>query len=354
MWSRLQLTGAISLALLVSALFSPVFGRFIDSGYGARLLPAGASLGGISLFLVSYVFEIWQFYLLWGIIGCCFAACLYEPCFALLTRSYGGNAKRAIIFVTLVAGFAGSISFPLSHFIASLWDWQMVTRVFSVVTIFVAAPLLYLGAVSVEGEYQPLSQVETLSNAQHKPEYQSVVFIRLAISFALLALVHGVTLHHLLPVLNDRGVLAGASVFVASLVGPMQVLGRVVISMLQKQLTHKMIVCSAFVFMACSMIFLFNSRLGLPVAVTFAVVFGCGYGTLSIIRPVIARDILGEGNFGAKSGQLAFFYLIGAAAAPYLGSLVWAAAGYDALIILLFALTVIGLWLIKEVLPTST
>ena len=96
------------------------------------------------------------------------------------------------------------------------------------------------------------------------------------------------------------------------------------------------------------MILLFVSHVGITFAVLFAVVFGSGYGTLSIIRPVIARDILGDENFGAKSGLLAFFYLIGAAASPFTGSLIWLVGGYDAVIIVLFGLALAGLLLIHS------
>lgn len=348
LWSRLELTGAITLAILVSALFSPVFGKLIDRGFGSSLLPSGAVFGSISLFLVSFVTELWQFYCLWGVIGCCFAACLYEPCFALLTRAYGASAKRGIIVVTLVAGFASTICFPAAHLIADLSDWQTVVRAFSITTMFVGAPLLYFGASLVEDE-----QVMTLSSdiqagkSQKGTYLRSTLFMRLATAFALLAIVHGATLHHLLPILNDRGLALGTAVFVASLIGPMQVFGRILITVLQRQLSHKFVVYCAFVLMGSAMVLLYKSQNELSNAVLFAMVFGSGYGTLSIIRPVIARDILGDENFGAKSGLLAFFYLIGAAASPFVGSLVWVAGGYDALIVVLFCLSFGGLWLIN-------
>ncbi len=348
LWSRLELTGAVTLAILVSALFSPVFGKLIDRGFGPWLLGNGAMFGGIALFLVSFATELWQFYCLWGVIGCCFAACLYEPCFALLTRAYGASAKRGIIVVTLVAGFASTICFPAAHLIANLSDWQTVVRVFSIATMLIGAPLLYFGASLVEDEQAMAQPSDTQSGKSQKGAYlRNTLFMRLAIAFALLAVVHGATLHHLLPMLNDRGLALGASVFVASLIGPMQVFGRIVITVLQRQLSHKFIVYCAFIFMGSAMVLLFNSYNGLKGAVLFAIVFGSGYGILSIIRPIIARDILGDENFGAKSGLLAFFYLIGAAASPFVGSLIWVAGGYDALIIVLFCLSFGGLWLIN-------
>ena len=337
------------MALLVSALFSPMFGKLIDRGYGPGLLACGALAGGICLYLVTFVTELWQFYIVWSLIGCCFAACLYEPCFSLLTRVYSKEAKQAIILVTLVAGFASAISFPAAHLIASQWGWQSVVRSFSVATVFIGAPLLLLGANLVEGEYKSPVQSVTRGGDPDKFTYLcNPKFIRLAVAFAALAIVHGATLHHLLPILSDRGMLLSISVFIASLIGPMQVLGRIVITVLQNQLSHRLILYCAFICMSSAMILLFVSHVGITFAVLFAVVFGSGYGTLSIIRPVIARDILGDENFGAKSGLLAFFYLIGAAASPFTGSLIWLVGGYDAVIIVLFGLALAGLLLIHS------
>jgi len=349
-WSKVQLTGAITLALFISAVCSPLFGKLIDHGYGPQLLAIGALFGGVFLYLVPQSTELWHFYTLWALIGCCFAGCLYEPCFALLTRAYGKDAKRGIIVVTLVAGFASTISFPAAHLIATQWGWQMVTRCFAIATVFVGVPLLYFGALDVERDKRqrsPSRNSKPAMSHHNRTNLANPTFLRLAIAFATLAVVHGATLHHLLHILGDRGLLLGASVFVASLIGPMQVFGRIVITVLQKQLSHQLIVYGAFAFMGSAMLLLFNAHHGLFIAILFAVVFGSGYGTLSIIRPVIARDLLGDENFGAKSGLLAFFYLIGAAASPYVGSLVWVAGGYDALIVVLMILAFGGLWLVS-------
>jgi len=355
-WSKVQLTGAITLALFLSAVMSPFFGKLIDRGNGPWLLAIGAFFGGCALYLASCATQLWQFYLLWGVIGCCFAACLYEPCFAILTRAYGKDARRGIIIVTLTAGFASTISFPAAHWIANYWDWQIVMRCFALATLFAGVPLLYFGAVYAERDYMRFASGRGAAadkNYSLSAAIRNSTFLRLAIAFALLAVVHGATLHHLLYILGDRGLAIGMSVFVASLIGPMQVFGRVVITVLQKQLSHKLIVYGAFTFMGSAMVLLFNVHYGLYVAIIFAVVFGSGYGTLSVIRPLVARDLLGEENFGAKSGLLALFYLIGAAASPYAGSLVWVAGGYDALIASLMVLAFGGLWLVFRAMRDS-
>jgi hypothetical protein len=101
-WSRADLTAAITLAVFVSAICSPLYGRLIDAGKGAVMMTTAAILGGFCLLLLTQVEYRWQFYLVWGVVGVCMAGSLYEPCFALITRARGEHAKRAIIMVTLI------------------------------------------------------------------------------------------------------------------------------------------------------------------------------------------------------------------------------------------------------------
>jgi hypothetical protein len=70
--------------------------------------------------------------------------------------------------------------------------------------------------------------------------------------------------------------------------------------------------------------------------------FAGAYGTVSILRPLIARDILGGRDFGAKSGALALPYLIGSASAPWLGAMVWGIGGYGLMFSLLIGLIALG------------
>ena len=110
-WSKADLTAAIALAVMISAISSPYACKIIDQGYAPRLMAVSAVIGGIGLLLLSTITALWQFYAIWCAIGLSMSGCLYEPCFALITRTRGKDAKRAIILITLVAGFASTISF---------------------------------------------------------------------------------------------------------------------------------------------------------------------------------------------------------------------------------------------------
>ena len=327
-WSRVDLTGAITLAIFMSAFCSPLYGRLIDAGKGAQMMTAASVLGGLCMMGLSLVTELWQFYLLWAVIGVCMAGSMYEPCFALITRARGSDAKRSIIFVTLVAGFAGTVSFPVAHGLVQAFGWRSAVLCFGMTAILIVAPLMWLGAGAVEkaGAHRHLGNAQLLP--AERSFLSSPVFWYLAIGFGLIAVVQGVTLHHLLPILSERSLHPDVAVMAISFIGPMQVAGRLTMIVAERRVSIHGIALACFGLIGLSMIALIVAGVTPALLIAFVILFGGSYGVVSIVRPVIARSLLGERQFGAKSGALALVYLMGAASAPFLGSLVWGLGGY--------------------------
>lgn len=350
-WSRTELTAAITFAVFLSAVISPMTGRVIDRGDGPRMMAGCTLLGGCCLVALSGVSSLWQFYLVWAVLGAAMAGCLYEPCFALVTRARGAGAKQGIILITLMAGFASTISFPASHALAEAFGWRMTVLVFAAAVIAFAAPLMWRGASQVErdGAHERRRRRETEINRLYDPTqrrfWQTSQFWFLAVGFGLAALLHGVTLHHLLPIFYDRGIDPGAAIVAASFIGPMQVAGRLAMMAAARHLSNHGVAIGCFLLMAMSIVLLIAAGAAPVFVVGFVVLFGGAYGTVSIVRPLIARDVLGEENFGAKSGLLAMLYLTGSASAPYLGALAWTMGGYDLVLPGLVLLAILGLLL---------
>jgi predicted MFS family arabinose efflux permease len=153
----------------------------------------------------------------------------------------------------------------------------------------------------------------------------------------------GVTLHHLLPILNERQIHPEVAVFAIAFIGPMQVAGRLTMMAAESRVSIHGIAISCFVLMGLSIALLIGAGATPVLLIAFVILFGGSYGVVSIIRPVIARDLLGERQFGAKSGALALVYLVGSASAPFLGSLVWNRGGYELVLPGLILLAVLGL-----------
>lgn len=341
-WSKPELTAAITIAIVMSALCAPLAGRIIDRGQGAVMMAASAVGGGLLLIGLSAIAQLWQFYALWALIGVMMAGCLYDPCFALVTRARGAGAKRGIIVITLFAGFAGTISFPAAHSLGEAFGWRITLIVYAAVVMGVAAPLLWLGAKEMAGveDESPDGVAQVSSRHGH---LKSPVFWCLGLGIACFALVHGTALHHLLPLLNDRGLSPELAVLAASFIGPMQVAGRLTMMATERFTSHHSLTLCSLSFIILAILCLSLAGASVVFVTLFVVMFGGSFGALTIMRPLIARDLLGGRNFGAKSGALALLYQAGAASAPYLGALVWTLGGYGLVLKLLVAIGVTGL-----------
>jgi len=342
-WTRTQLTGALTTAALLSAVVSPLVGRLIDRGFAPIVMTGSTLTGAVCLFLLSRVDSLLEFYGIWVVIGIALAGCLYEPSFALITRARGAAAKRSIMQVTIMAGFAGTISFPFTHAVSSAYGWTTAVQSLSAGVVFLGVPLMWLSSNSLE------AQVSSQRRLQGQKKKTDHAFLRdtriwyLALSFALLAILHGVALHHLLPILSEKGVSTELAVLVASLIGPMQVAGRLVMALTSVRISNRVQASASFVLLGISIVALMASAYSEHLVFVFVALFGGAYGTVSILRPVITREVLGERDFGSKYGVVASIYLAGGAAGPVLGSLFWLIGGYDLVLPCISLLAVLAL-----------
>lgn len=341
-WARIDLTAAFTLAILLSAISSPIAGRVIDRGHGAKMMYLSAVLAGVLLIAASKANNLSWFYICWTGIGITFSGCLYEPCFALITRARGSDAKGLILKVSLIAGFASTLSFPSVHFLSATIGWRHNLTVFGVIVIVVAAPLLYVGATRMENS----SARKLITRDETSKSYNFLsnpVLWLSGIAFAWIALLHGMTLHHLLPLLREKGVAAPVAVTAAAFIGPMQVIGRILMVSTDKIVSNHRLMIGCFTGLALSILFLASSGASVGLLVLFVIFFGSFYGMVSVLRPVIARELLGGEEYGSKSGILALLYLSMSAVAPYLGALLWQRGGYDIVLTITCLLAIIGL-----------
>lgn len=342
-WSKASLSGAFTLALLLSALAAPAAGRLIDRGHGPHLLGASALLGALLLLALSQAHAVWHFYLVWMGLGVLMAGALYEPCFAHLTHALGTEARGAITTVTLIAGFAGTVSFPTSHLLAEAFGWRGAVVGLALVAGLAGCPLMWWGArlptdTRSESEGGAPAPEGALAGALRSP-----VFWLVSIAFATTALNHGMVLSHFLPLASERGVAAGTAVLAASLIGPMQIVGRLAMVAVQKWLSMAAICMISFAFIAAASTTLFFVAL-LPLLVfAFVALQGSGYGVTSIAKPVITLQYLGRRGFGVISGAVATAYMGAFALGPMAAALLHGLGGYDFVIVGCVALALAGI-----------
>lgn len=335
-WSKADLSWALTLALAVSAVCAPLAGRLIDRGHGRILLTACALLGSASLVAVSLADTLSFFFTAWLVMGLAMSGCLYEACFAFLTHSRPddagsgvarpGEAKRAITLVTLAAGFASTLAFPSLNAVAGMFGWRWAVLMFAVLMAGVAAPLFWSGARSEIGA-KPAHHAEHAVNA--KSVLRRPVFWLLAVAFSSTALTHGMLISHLLPLLDERHVAPAMAVLAASLIGPMQVFGRVLLMAFDHRVSMVWVGALSFSLMIAATVMLFFAGASSTLLIGFALILGAGYGVTSITKPVVTAAVMGRANFGAIAGAMAVPYMMAYAFSPSLAAGVWSLGGYD-------------------------
>lgn len=342
-WSRAELSGAFTGALVLTGLLAPRAGRLIDRGAGSATFLSAIAAGALLLAALSAVQQLWQFWAIWLALGVVNAFCLYEATFAIITTTIGMAARRAITQVTLVAGFAGSVSFPAAWALGGALGWRGALLVFAAAILLVALPLAWLGLRLLAAHAEDPAGKPKGTGREAREVLRKPAFWMIGFGFAVIGLTHGMLITHIRPIMDSRGVAEAVGVTVASLVGPMQVLGRVIMVSVQSRVDIHGAATGCFVGMAAGATALLFAT-GSPVlAVGFVVPYGAAYGVISIVRPVLTAELLGRAGFGSISGMLALPYMLGSAAAPSVAALIWQAAGYDLVIAFGILLLLAGL-----------
>lgn len=346
-WSKAQLSVGPTLSILVSAAVATQAGRLVDRGYGAELLWGGAGLGALALAGLSQVQTHAQYVAAWAVIGLAHGACLYEVCFAFLIRRLGTQARRAIIHVTLMAGFASTLAFPLGAVLAGAFGWRGAVLAFAGLLAFGALPANLVAGRRLRrgtrGRAAPGGESAADARAAFRAALRGRAFWLLAVIFGLVATNHAMLVSYFIPLFADRGASPALAVAAASCVGPAQVAGRFLLMTLGEA---RMGAWRATALMLGALLLagalLWAAGWATPLIFAFAAVQGVAIGLMSILKPLLTAETLGRAGFGAVAGAMAIAPLLGGAAAPFLGALVLGAGGPDTLIAVTWAMAAVA------------
>lgn len=346
-WHRMSLAFGLTLALVVSALTVGLAGRLVDRGLGAEMLTAGAALGGLALLGLSQVQTLAQWYIIWAVIGLAMSASFYDMCFAFLTRRLGMDARAAIIRVTLVAGFASTLAFPLGAVLAENFGWRGAVTSFGLMQLFVTVPLFFFAGRRLRRHEAAPALASNISTTKLplRQIMQRSAFWLLAGAFGLAAMNHSMLVTYFIPLFTGFGIAKTTAVLAASVVGPFQVIGRLVLMMNGARTSALLSTRVALAGLLVSSATLMAAGLAPMLVFVFAAVQGASIGMMSILRPILIAEIMGLEQFGAVSGTIATVPIFATALAPLVGALMLGVGGGAALLAcsLTLALAALGL-----------
>jgi MFS family permease len=303
--------GALSGALVISGLLGPRVGQAIDTFGGRGLIAISNIVFAAGLLMLSVANGVTVLVAAWALLGIAMGMGLYEAAFATLARLYGTGARTSITGITLIAGFASTIGWPLSTWLDAKFGWRAACQVWALVHIVLALPLnLFLPrAVPLHPVAPAAAQEQTRS--RHSETFAMAV---LAYVFAAVGFV-GSGLSAILPtMLMTLGATPAAALFAGTLVGPAQVGARLLEAGWLGRY-HPLV--SARLATLMNPIGVITLILGGAVlAPVFAIFYGAGNGIITIARGTLPLALFGPAGFGKRVGLISLGARVTGALAP--------------------------------------
>ncbi len=286
---------AFSAALVISGLLGPRVGRQIDRVGGREVLCASNTVLAAGLALLGASTTVWTMSLAWLLLGVGMGLGLYDAAFGALGRIYGSNARGAITGITLIAGFASTVGWPLSSLGLETIGWRETCYAWAIAHIVVGLPLNLL-----------LPRTERAVHAggtaakPHIPIDRTMVLLSFA--FAAAWTVTSAMAAHLPRIVEAFGATPAQAVFAGMMIGPAQVGARILeagflsrfhplVSTRLACLTHPI---------GAGIIGLFGGG----AAAAFTLLHGAGNGILTIARGTLPLSIFGPENYAYRLGLI--------------------------------------------------
>jgi len=343
-WSPTAINGALSAGLLVAGLAAYPVGRWIDRRGGRAVMTWGSALGAVLLAAWSQVTGVVVFYAVWLGLGLALAATLYDPVFAVITRTFPESYGRRITVLTLVGGFASTVFIPLTQLLIGTLGWRHALIALALANAVICLPVHAWGLRAPAGDgaaraaRSPAPRDEAFRRALRHP-----VFWALALAFTAYSATLSALTFHIIPLLTQRGVPTATIVAAVATFGPAQVAGRIALLALGRRTSAALAGRCAFLVFpgAVVILVLFPSAAAAPFA--FAILWGAANGILTIIRGTAVPELLWRESYGAINGALTLPANIARGLTPYGAALIWSATGrYDAVLWTVLAVSAVA------------
>ena len=357
--SRAQSSLAFSLALLAEGLLAYPVGRWLDRGHERMVMTAGSVLLGVCLLAHSFVTTKLGFYLAWCCIGAGMAATLYNPAFAVVTRRFPHDFRRAIITLTFLGGLASTIFIPSIAWLISSGGWRHALQVLAVLHLAVVAPLHFFLLVnapqslpreaplaSLEGEAPPPDGAKKLSH-----HLQSAPFLLLGLFVILTMTVTTALPTHIISLLRELGLKEAWAIAIPASVGLVQVVGRLLLYFFEhrfdvhtsNRLIPWLLPLGLLALLIVPMLGSWAGAFALPLLFFFVLMWGMGVGMLTIVKGTAMAQYVSREHVASLNGALGVPLALARASAPLGLGLLWSAqSGYSVGLWVLLGLGVAG------------
>lgn len=309
-----------SAMLVVGAVFAPWVGRAIDRRGGRPTLAFGSAFAAGALVVAAMASGPVSFYIACGLLGVASALTLYDAGFAGLVQVAGAQGRRAITYVTFLGGFASTVFWPITAFLAERWGWRTTYLIFAAGMVAICLPI-YVAALGRapdikaaphggEGAPQPNDEAPLEGQPRRR------AFIGFATAIAAHQVVVAGLLIHMIGAMRQAGLTGEQAIMVGMAFGPGQVLARFAEMIWGARFPAVAGGRMSTLLLPPALFLLLSGTMNLPLALCFSAALGMSNGLMTIARGTVALSLFGRQGYGAIIGDLALASLFSRAIGP--------------------------------------
>lgn len=353
--SRAQSSLAFSMALLAEGLLAYPVGRLIDRGRERAVMSGGTMLVAACLVLHSQASSIWAFYAVWVGLGAGCAATLYTPVFAILTRRFPQDFRRAIITLTFLGGLASTVFIPLDAWLITQFGWRHALLALAAFQLLICLPIHALVLRGAPGAARAAPQDVTVQTLADPPAprpnaatssaraaapgpstptlrecLRSAPFLLIGVFVVLMMGVTAALPPHMVALLRGAGLSEAWVIAIPASIGLVQVLGRLLLFFFEHRFdlhrANRLIPWLVPLGLAA----LLAGQGNAAVALLFVLLFGLGNGMLTIVKGTAIAQYVNREHVASLNGALGLPTAVVRALGPLALGLLWSAqAGYQ-------------------------
>jgi MFS family permease len=321
--TRAESSLAFSLALLAEGLMAYGVGRWIDAGRERWVMTLGSLWIGVGLVGHSFVTTVAGFYAAWIWLGLGTAATFYTPAFAVVTRRFPQDFRRAIITLTFLGGLASTVFIPLFAWWMDLWGWRHALWALAALQFLVCAPLhawLLQGAPRKVIETTSHNAVQPTSVREH---LRRAPFWLLALFMVLTMSVTSALPAHMIALLQESGLSPAWVIAIPAAIGVIQVMGRLVLFVFERYWDVHAANRWIPTLIPAGVLALLIGGLSPIAALVFVLLYGLGNGMNTIVKGTAMAQYVSRQHVGQLNGLLGLPIALARAAAPLTLGLLW-------------------------------
>jgi len=339
-WGREALSLGVSLRLAMAGLASPFVGALMDRKGGARMLVvAGGLVGGLSTVLLGAMDHLWQYYLLFGVVGGLATSATFDMLAPVVVPKWFVRRRGlALAFTNLGPPMAGVTMVPAMNFALSHWGWRYTWVGIGVLTIVLVVPLAAWRLhrrpedIGLHPDGDPSPAVTSQDPLTGEPHLSTKGILRMPVVWLLMVAIasHGLASSalsiHRVPLLIGQGFSQGFATTVIFFNGLLSIALKLPWGFVADHYPVRRLLVGIMLSMVLGVFFLLNASN--TAWVTLFVIFWSGAITgFPVLEPIMWASYFGRHSLGRLRGLTFPVFVLIRAAGPAIAGLAFAATG---------------------------